>query len=92
MGMGRTRQSNLHLPPRMRMRKGRYYYDTQGKPRRELPLGADYGTALAKWAELEGGNHSTLPTFGHAAKRYMNDVLPTKAPRRPGRRRPNPWP
>jgi integrase len=63
------------------MRKGRYYYDTQGKPRRELPLGADYGTALAKWAELEGGNHSTLPTFGHAAKRYMTEVLPTKAPR-----------
>lgn len=82
--MGRTRTKNLHLPPHMRVRKGRYYYDTQAKPRREIPLGADYGTALVKWAELEGGKSlpaNTQPTFGMAWERYKKDVLPGKAPR-----------
>lgn len=82
--MGRPRTLNLHLPPRMRIRKGRYYYDTQGKPRKEIPLGADYGAALVKWAELEGKGRipsSTAPTFGMAWDRYKRDVLPGKAPR-----------
>lgn len=82
--MGRHRQTNQHLPPRMRVRKGRYYYDTQGKPRREIPLGADYATALVRWAELEGNAllpTNATPTFGMAVERYRRDVLPTKAPR-----------
>lgn len=82
--MGRKRASNLHLPPRMRLRKGRYYYDTQGKPRREIPLGGDYGSALVKWAELEGNAllpANTAPTFGMAVVRYRRDILPTKKPR-----------
>lgn len=80
--MGRNRQTNLHLPRRMRIRKGRFYYDTQGKPRREIPLGADYGAALVKWAELEGqSTPSESPTFNMAAKRYRLEVIPNKAPR-----------
>ena len=82
--MGRKRTRDHHLPPRLRIRKGRYYYDTQGKPRREIPLGADYATALVKWAELEGNAllpANTYPTFGMAATRYKKDVFPTKAPR-----------
>jgi integrase len=84
MPVGRKRTKNLHLPPRMRIRKGRYFYDTQQKPRREIPLGADYAAALVKWAELEGKglqSASTQPTFGMAWKRYEKDILPTKAPR-----------
>ena len=84
MGMGRKRTKDLHLPPRMRIRKGRYYYDTQKKPRKEIPLGADYAAALVKWAELEGTGlipSNTAPTFGMAAERYKRDVIPTKAPR-----------
>lgn len=81
--MGRTRTTNLHLPPRMRIRKGRYYYDTQARPRKEIPLGADYAAALVKWAELEGKGKmlpaSTLPTFQMAAHRYEREVIPTKA-------------
>lgn len=68
----------------MRVRKGRYYYDTQQKPRREIPLGADYAAALVKWAELEGNSRlpsNATPTFGMAAIRYRKDVFPTKAPR-----------
>lgn len=82
--VGRKRQKDHHLPPRMRIRKGRYYYDTQAKPRKEIPLGADYGAALVKWAELHGQPMQpgdTAPTFDMAVKRYRRDVLPTKAPR-----------
>jgi integrase len=84
MAMGRKRTVNHALPPHMRVRKGRYYYDTQSKPRREIPLGADYGAALVKWAELEGKgliSSNTEPTFGMAWTRYKSDVLPGKAPR-----------
>lgn len=82
--VGRKRTKDLHLPPRMRIRKGRYYYDTQAKPRREIPLGADYGTALVEWAKLEGDGllpANTAPTFGMAWTKYRKDVLPSKAPR-----------
>jgi integrase len=82
--VGRKRTKNLHLPPRMRIRKGRYFYDTQAKPRREIPLGGDYGAALVKWAELEGKGltaATTQPTWGMAWTRYLKDVLPLKAPR-----------
>lgn len=29
-----------------------YYYDHGGKPRREEPLGSDYGLAIKRWAEI----------------------------------------
>lgn len=81
--MGRPRSSNQHLPPRIRVKGGRFYYDTQAKPRRYIPLGADYAQALVKWAELEGRGFtaSTAPTLGMAAERYRREVMPTKAPR-----------
>lgn len=84
MAMGRKRSVNHALPPHMRLRKGRYYYDTQAKPRKEIPLGADYAAALVKWAELEGTGltaATTQPTFAMAWERYRRDVLPGKAPR-----------
>lgn len=84
MAMGRKRTVNHSLPPRMRIRKGRYYYDTQGKPRREIPLGGDYAVALVKWAEFEGTGLTaavTQPSFAMAWVRYRRDVLPAKAPR-----------
>ncbi len=82
--VGRKRTVNLHLPPQMRLRKGRYYFDTQATPRREIPLGGEFATALVKWAELQGrslAQSSIAPTFGMAADRYEREVLPTKAPR-----------
>lgn len=55
--MGRVPTVNLHLPPRMRARTRReitfYYYDTGGRPRREIPLGSHYPQALVRWAELQ---------------------------------------
>ena len=48
--MGRKATVNLNLPTGMRARKRKkkgeviiwYYYDTGGKPRKEIPLGNDY--------------------------------------------------
>jgi integrase len=87
--MGRKPTVNLNLPPRMRARakargKVYYYYDTGGKPRREIPLGSDYTAAVRKWAELEQDKPeqaAQLITFKAVSDRYVRDVIPTKAAR-----------
>lgn len=87
--MGRKPSVNLNLPPKLRARAKAggalwYYYDTGGKPRREIPLGNDYATAVRKWAEFEGdqvADAGKLITFKHVADRYLRDVLPNKAAR-----------
>jgi hypothetical protein len=38
---------------RKRGKKTFCYYDTGGKPRREISLGSDYSLAVDKWAKLE---------------------------------------
>jgi integrase len=63
-----------------------YYYDAGGHPRKELPLGSDYGLAIMKYAELERDRTSTALvaatiTFRYVADKYFVDVVPTKAPR-----------
>ncbi|HHW4685815.1 MAG TPA: integrase, partial [Xylella sp.] len=72
--------------PRFRVRRQKsgvvhYYYDHGGKPRKETPLGRDYGVAIRRWAELE---HAQIPsvnvlTFRHVADRYHAEVIPAKA-------------
>jgi integrase len=87
--MGRKPTVNLNLPPRLRARakaggKLWYYYDAGGKPRREIPLGCEYTTAVRKWAELEADQGSApgkMITFKHVADRYIREVLPLKAAR-----------
>ncbi len=53
--MGRPRKKHLHLPPRMQLKHGRYFYTPRidGKVK-WVPLSRDYAEALSKWAELEG--------------------------------------
>lgn len=73
--------------PRFRARKQKsgvihYYYDHGGKPRRETPLGSNYGVAIKLWAEHEHANTIPAPavvTFRHVADRYRAEVVPTKA-------------
>jgi len=84
--MGRKPTKNLHLPPRMRIKKtlrGRtyYYYDMGGKPRRWKALGGDFVEALRLYADLEqcSGTVGALVTFRHVAQRYLTEVLPGKA-------------
>ncbi|BBE09628.1 phage-related integrase [Mycoavidus cysteinexigens] len=82
-------QTAFNLPPRMRARVQRsgqtyYYYDTGHSSRQEIALGPDYLEALQKWTELDSQNQledRVRVTFRHAAQRYRQDVIPTKAPR-----------
>lgn len=53
--MGRRRQSNLNLPPRMQLRSGTYYYVTSTLPRKWISLGRDLDDARRKWANIEAG-------------------------------------
>lgn len=86
--MARPPYVHKNLPARMRARqrgqKVYYYYDTGGKPRKEISLGTDYAMAIKKWAELEidaRPRYNQTITFRYVAERYMREVLPTKAPR-----------
>lgn len=86
--MGRKPTVNLNMPRHMRPRRQRsgkvfYYYDTGKRPRKEIPLGADYALALKKYAELEidaRGVPQNVVTFYHVGERYRCEIIPTKAP------------
>lgn len=86
--MGR-RPSKPNAIPRLRARKKpsgvtHYYYDHGGRPRKETPLGSDYGLAVMKWAELERAGSEKpreVVTFRYVADQYRKHVVPTKAPR-----------
>lgn len=79
------------LPAKMRTKqtssgKTYYYYDTCSKPRKWLPLGADFLEALRQYAELEQdmGEQSAMPsyidntvTFGMIADKYIGKYLLT---------------
>ncbi len=83
--MGRKPTVNLNLPAHLRARKKPrgiyYYYDTGGKPRREIPLGNNYIDAIKKWTELEGKNIKPQIYFKELAERYLYEVIPTKSTR-----------
>lgn len=86
--MGR-RPSKPNAVPRLRARKRGsktwYYYDHGGSPRREEPLGCDYGLAIQRWAEIEREASSPRVqqaiTFRWVADEYRAHVIPTKAER-----------
>ncbi len=55
--MGRARTKNKHLPPRMQLKRGRFYYTPYvGGKVVWKALGDDYVQALMRWKELEGLN------------------------------------
>lgn len=58
-----------------------YYFDAGGKPRKEIPLGADYVLAVKKWGELMTAQNASVvvTNFAELAKRYEAEVLPLKA-------------
>lgn len=67
-----------NLPPRMRLVKGRFYwYGCRDGKRTTVPLGADYRTALARWADLEGRLESG--SVADAIERYRARALPALA-------------
>ncbi|MDP3334982.1 MAG: hypothetical protein Q8S55_23805 [Methylococcaceae bacterium] len=56
-----------------------YYYDTGGKPRKEISLGKVYVEAIRRWSELEGKKTTPLIYFKDIADRYLLEIVPTKA-------------
>lgn len=86
--MGRRAKSREAIP-RLRARRQRsgrvfYYYDHGGRPRREEPLGQDYGLAVRRWAEIEQAGSDRpqeVITFKYVAEKYRAAVIPGKAPR-----------
>lgn len=75
--MGRRRSNNLHLPQRMYLSHGAYFYVT--RENKWIPLGRDLDKAKLKWCELDGGEPQTGMTA--LIHRYMIEVAPLKAPR-----------
>jgi len=73
--MGRPKQHDRHLPPRMRFKHGAYYRVVRD---RWEPLGREYGAALRKWAELES-SPQLVTTVGQAIDVYLIDAVPKLA-------------
>jgi integrase len=73
--MGRNRKSDRHLPAKVYLEHGAYYYRDGKKPR--VPLGKDLGEALAKYSGLIGNTWS-LRTLGDVIDKYRVEVLPLK--------------
>jgi hypothetical protein len=78
MRMGRRRKSDKHLPQRVYLRRGKYYFVTI--EHKWLPLGDDYGLAMANWAKLVAVP-KTVTRMNDLFDRYMLEIAPTKAPR-----------
>lgn len=84
--MGRVATRNRNLPVGMRARhRGKvtyYYFDTGAKPRKEIPLGRDYVTAVHQWSILSSSEKKigTLVTFRAVAELYVAEMLPAKEP------------
>lgn len=54
-----------------------YYFDTGGKPRKEIPLGKDYIAAVKKWAELSAKENVVVETFEALSNRFEMEWIPT---------------
>lgn len=73
--MGRNRRQDRHLPAKLYLEHGAYYYRDGKKPR--VQLGRELAQALAKYAMLLGPAWS-LRTLGDVIDRYRIEVLPLK--------------
>lgn len=73
--MGRRRRHDKHLPRRMYLRRGAYYFASPAGPWK--PLGRDLGEALAAYGREIGGRWSGR-TLGDVIDRYRTEVLPLK--------------
>ena len=69
--MGRRRQSNFALPPKMHLKSGCYYYVTSGKPRKWIRLHEDLAKARVLWAQLEGGGGTVSNLFTVHLDEYL---------------------
>lgn len=73
--MGRKRRHDRHLPARMYLEHGAYYYRLPGHPRKNL--GRDLAVALTIYGSMIGASWSGR-TVGDAIDRYRLEILPAK--------------
>jgi integrase len=73
--MGRKRRLDRHLPQRMYLVCGTYWFVPKGAPK--VKLGRDLAEALAKYGALVGGSWAGR-TMGDIIDRYRAEVLPLK--------------
>lgn len=75
--MGRNRKHDRHLPPRMYLRSGTYYFvDVLGKWH---GLGRHYVEAMSAYAKLTDSEKKPIVTVGDLLDRYLKEVAPEKA-------------
>lgn len=75
--VGRLRTIHKHLPPRMSLKRGRYYYG-----RNQAFLGDNLADAMLAYGEREAARAGKRPfTFGDLGRQYAAKVVPGKAPR-----------
>jgi integrase len=73
--MGRKPSVNHNLLPHMRARKRGdkiyFFFDTGGKPRKEISLGSDFVLAVRKWSDLNKQKAPVVITLGYVIGHYM---------------------
>lgn len=69
--VGRRRQSNLGLPPRMHFSDGCYYHVSSMAPRKWTKLDRDLGKARILWAQIESGGAIATGLFNTALDEYL---------------------
>lgn len=85
--MGRKRTKNTNLPEGMRARtwssgKTYFYLETNVDGKRGTdPLGSNLIDALARYCELMKTHEAPAYTFLDISKRYLTEIIPTKAPK-----------
>ncbi len=77
--MGRRRKTQQHLPSRMYLRSGSYYFVEPGTER-WINLGRDYIKAMGAYARRTADD-SPRRTVDELINRYSREIAPTKAPR-----------
>ena len=75
--MGRKRRKDRHLPERMYLRSGGYYFVEYGS-NSWTNLGRDYVKAMAEYARIRDSNRP-LSTMSDVIDRYVAEVAPLKA-------------
>lgn len=68
--MGRPRKTAKHLPKRMQLKHGAYWYVFRQRWTR-LADATDYGEALRRWAEIEGQGADVGKTIADAVHTYL---------------------
>jgi integrase len=77
MPVGRCRTKHKNLPPRLHLKRGRYYYG-----RNQEFVGDNLADAMLAYGEREAARAGRRPfTFGDLGRQYQAAVIPKKAPR-----------